>query len=249
MTRVQRLTEVFVEVADSLTDDFDIIDFLQRLAQRCAELLDIATVGILLVDEHGTLHPLAASDESTRLLELFASQHDQGPCVECFRTGDARIDVDLTAPITRTRWPHFTTRATEAGFVRTHAFPMRLRQRVVGALSLFQRESTPISEEDRLLAQALADIATIAILQQRTLERSQVERVQLQTALTNRIVIEQAKGVLAERWGLSVDDAFGAFRRYARAHHLRLAALAYDVVQGDFDTAAIFREPEGPEGS
>lgn len=243
MARVQRLTEVFVEVADSLTDDFDVIDFLQRLAERCAELLDIATIGILLVDEHDTLRPLAASDESTRLLELFASQHDEGPCVECFRTGSARIDVDLTAPITRTRWPHFTARAAEAGIVRTHAFPMRLRQRVVGTLSLFQRDQTPIGEEDRLLAQALADVATIAILQQRTLERSQIERGQLQAALTNRIVVEQAKGILAERWGLSVDDAFDAFRRYARAHHLRLAALACDVVQGDFDTEMIVREP------
>jgi len=241
MARVQRLTEVFVEVADSLTDDFDIIDFLQRLSVRCVELLDVSAAGIMLADQHGELQILAASDEHTRLLELFAVQHDQGPCVECYRSGDARTDIDLTGDLARTRWPRFTALAVETGFVRTHAIPLRLRQRVVGALNLFQNEPGLFSDADQALAQALADIATIAILQQRTLEQSHVERVQLQTALTNRIVVEQAKGILAERWQISVDDAFACLRSYARSHQRRLAALAHQVIRGEIDTEVILR--------
>ena len=166
----QRITEVFVEVADSLTDDFDIIDLLQRLSERCVELLDVSAAGILLVDQYDQLQILAASDENTRLLELFALQHDQGPCVECYRSGTARTDIDLTTAAALTRWPHFTARARHSGFARTHAVPLRLRQRVVGALNLFQTSNPAPSPPRPTLARALADIATIAILQQRTLQ-------------------------------------------------------------------------------
>ncbi|TJZ91498.1 GAF and ANTAR domain-containing protein, partial [Actinacidiphila oryziradicis] len=217
MTREHRVTEVFVEVADSLIDDFDLIDFLQQLSVRCMELLNVAAVGILLADQHDMLQTMAASDEHTRLLELFALQHDQGPCVDCYKSGQARTNINLTDPKVTAAWPAFAARAAETGFVATNALPLRLRGRVIGALALFQTDPGPLSDEDITLAQALADMATIAILQQRTLDQSQVERAQLQYALTSRIVLEQAKGILAERWHVSVDDAFAAFRGYARA--------------------------------
>ncbi|MFJ4932751.1 GAF domain-containing protein [Streptomyces pseudovenezuelae] len=217
MTRERRLAEIFVEVADSLVEDFDVIDLLQRLSARCVELLDVSAAGILLADAHGELQVIAASDERTRLLELFALQHDQGPCVECYRTGTARTDIDLTRPEPAMGWSRFAARARETGYVSTHAIPLRLRRRVVGALNLFQTTAHRLGDDDIALAQALADVATIAILQQRTLERSHLENSQLESALTSRILIEQVKGVLAERWNTSVDDAFEAFRSYARA--------------------------------
>ncbi|GAV38257.1 GAF and ANTAR domain-containing protein [Streptomyces acidiscabies] len=239
MARERRLSEIFVEVADSLVEDFDVIDLLQRLSARCVELLDVSAAGILLADVHGELQTIAASDERTHLLELFALQHDQGPCVECYRAGTARTNIDLTRPDTSAGWPRFAARARETGYVTTHAIPLRLRSRVVGALNLFQSAPHPLGDDDVALAQALADVATIAILQQRTLEQSYVENSQLQTALNSRILVEQVKGVLAERWNTSVDDAFAAFRSYARARRLLLSDLAAQIIAGAFDTAAI----------
>ncbi|MER7561999.1 GAF and ANTAR domain-containing protein [Streptomyces sp. NPDC048523] len=239
MARERRLAEIFVEVADSLVEDFDVIDLLQRLSARCVELLDVSAAGILLADAQGELQIIAASDERTRLLELFALQHDQGPCVECYRTGTARTDIDLTCPEPTMGWPRFAARARETGYVSTHAIPLRLRRRVVGALNLFQTTAHRLGDDDTALAQALADVATIAILQQRTLERSHLENSQLETALTSRVLIEQVKGVLAERWNASVDDAFEAFRSYARARHLRLSELAAQIISGDVDSSAI----------
>ncbi|MER5948877.1 GAF and ANTAR domain-containing protein [Streptomyces sp. NPDC001904] len=239
MAREQRLAEVFVEIADSLIDDFDVLDLLQRLTTRCVELLDVSAAGILLADAHGELQVIAASDEHTRLLEVFGRQHDQGPCTECFRTGRARVNIDLLRHEATAAWPRFAPRARETGFVTTHAIPLRLRDRVVGALNLFQTVAHRLSGDDAVLAQALADIATITILQQRTLERSHVENAQLNGALTSRILVEQAKGVLAERWNTSVDDAFVALRGYARTHHLRLTDFARSIVDGSFDTSSI----------
>ncbi|MGW3284033.1 ANTAR domain-containing protein [Streptomyces sp. NPDC001002] len=239
MTREQRLAEVFVEIADSLIDDFDVLDLLQRLSTRCVELLEVSAAGILLADPHGELQVIAASDEHTRLLELLALQHDQGPCVECFHTGAARTNIDLRRPEAAAAWPRFTPRARELGFVATHAIPLRLRDRVVGALNLFQLSVHRLDDSEIALAQALADVATITILQQRTLEKTYVENTQLSTALTSRILVEQVKGVLAERWGTSVDEAFAAFRSYARAHHLRLTDFARHIVDGTFDTSTI----------
>ncbi|WP_182443958.1 GAF and ANTAR domain-containing protein [Streptacidiphilus sp. PB12-B1b] len=247
MTREQELTKVFVEVADSLIDDFDLIDFLHRLSVRCVELLDVSACGVLLADEHEVLQVLAASDEHTRLLELFALQHDQGPCVECYQSGRPRTNISLGDQDAARRWPQFTPTARRSGFVSVTAIPLRLRGRVIGALGLFQTRPDPLSDVDTALAQALADVATIAILQQRTLAHSETERGQLQYALTSRIVLEQVKGILAERWQVSTDEAFAAFRSYARSHHHQLARLARQIADGTFDTEQIPRSPQhGP---
>jgi GAF domain-containing protein len=248
MTREQRLGEIFVEIADSLVEDFDVIDLLHRLSARCVELLDVSAAGILLADAHGELQVIAASDEHTRLLELFALQHDQGPCVECYRSGTARTNIDLTRPEASARWPRFAPQALETGYVTTHAIPLRLRNRVVGALNLFQTTPHHLGDDDIALAQALADVATITILQQRTLEQSHVENSQLENALISRVLVEQVKGVLAERWETSVDAAFATFRSYARARHLRLSDLAVQIISGDFDTSAIPAPVPDPPG-
>ncbi|WP_330456010.1 GAF and ANTAR domain-containing protein [Streptomyces sp. NBC_00820] len=243
-TREQQVTEVFVEVADSLIDDFDVIDFLQKLSVRCMELLDVAAVGILLSDEGGGLHVLAASDEDTRLLELFALQHDEGPCVDCCNDGQPRINISLTDPDAAARWPQFARSAHDTGFTTTNALPLRLRGRVIGALSLFRTTPEPLATSDVALAQALADVATIAILQQRTLVHIETERDQLQYALNSRIVIEQVKGILAERWQTSIDEAFRTFRAYARAHNRKLSGLARDIAEGVQDTDVMRTLPQ-----
>ncbi|MHA6757004.1 GAF domain-containing protein [Streptacidiphilus sp. PAMC 29251] len=239
MTREQQLTEIFVEVADSLIDDFDLIDFLQQLSVRCMELLDVAAVGVLLADQHEHLQVLAASDEHTRVLELFALQHDQGPCVDSYRSGAPATNIDLHDPVATAHWPKFAQAAQATGFVAASALPMRLRGRIIGVMGLFQTDPAPLSDADVKIAQALADLATIAILQQRTLAASELERGQLQYALSSRVVLEQVKGQLAERWHLSVDEAFTAFRTYARSHHHQLARLARQIADDQFDTDQI----------
>ncbi|WNI16421.1 GAF and ANTAR domain-containing protein [Streptomyces sp. ITFR-21] len=246
MARPLRLMEIFVELADSLIDDFDVIDFLQRLSSRCVELLDVPAAGILLADQNGELQAVAASDEHTRLLELFALQQAQGPCVDCYRSGVARVNIDLTDPAVTKPWEAFALRAGAAGFQVTHAIPLRVRDRVVGALNLFHTDRGQLPPEDIALAQAMADIATIAILQQRTLDRSHIETTQLQNALNTRVVIEQAKGVLAERWNSDVDQAFTALRTYARFHNLRISDLAHAVIDGRLDTLLIPPPPPPP---
>lgn len=239
MASQQRTLEILVEAVDSLIDDFDLIDFLHRLTSRCVELLDVDAVGVMIVDPHGELQVIAASDEHTRLLELFALQHEQGPCVECYHSGQAQLNIDLESSQVTAAFGPFAARAREAGFRTTHAIPMRLRHQVIGALNLFHSRTARISESDTQLAQALADVATIAILQQRTIEQGNVDKAQLQAALHSRVVIEQAKGVLAERWQVGLDEAFESLRSYARPRRLRMADLAQQVVQGTLDTAVL----------
>ncbi|MFH8410162.1 ANTAR domain-containing protein [Streptomyces sp. NPDC018019] len=239
MTREERLLAAVLDAVDTLVDDFDLIDFLHTLCGRCVELLDVSAVGVMLVDPGGRLQLIAASDEHARLLELFALQHEEGPCVECHRDGAARLNVDLGSPAQTDGFPRFAEQARQSGFAVTHALPMRLRERSVGAMNLFHTRRQDLSGADARVAQALADVATIAILQHRTIAHGNQERAQLQAALSSRIVIEQAKGILAERWNTSLDDAFDAVRRHARRNHLRLSELCRQVIAGDIDTGEI----------
>ena len=241
MTREQQLTTAFVQTADTLTEDFDVIDFLQQLCARCVELLDVAAAGVLLADTGEELQLLAASDERARLLELFALQHDQGPCVACYASGQPRTGIDLTDPQVTGDWPRFAERAHADGFTVAHALPLRLRGRIIGALGLFQTGHIRLDDTDTALAQALADVATISLMQQRTLDHAHTEAANLQYALSSRIILEQTKGILAERWGCTVDDAFAALNSYARAHRLKLTQLAREITDGTFNTDAITR--------
>ncbi|MFI7320248.1 ANTAR domain-containing protein [Streptomyces venezuelae] len=241
MTREERLLAAMVEAVDTLVDNFDLIDFLHQLCGRCNDLLDVSAVGVMVTDPGGTLQLIAASDEHTRLLELFSVQTDQGPCVECHRSGAARLNIALGSPGQTAEFPLFATRARQAGFTTTHALPMRLRRQIVGALNLFDTREQNLSHSDARVAQTLADVTTIAILQQRTIAHANVERAQLQAALTSRICIEQAKGMLAERWAISLDDAFDALRGHARSHQQPLTALCQQLIDGSLDTSTIQR--------
>jgi transcriptional regulator with GAF, ATPase, and Fis domain len=224
-----RLTDVFVEMADTLVDEFDMLEFLHGLTARCVELLGVAAAGLMLTDERDKLQVVAASSERTRLLELFQLQADEGPCLECFHSGQPVSVADL--PSAR-RWPHFTEAASEVGFVAVHAVPMRLRSEVIGALNLFDTKAGAMDLEGQRIGQALADVATIGLLQQRAIRQRDNLTEQLQTALNSRILIEQAKGVLAERMQVGVDEAFSLLHGEARARSRRLSDLAQAVVDG-----------------
>jgi hypothetical protein len=247
MSREERLAETFVELADTLVADFDVIEFLQVLASRCVELLDVAAAGLVLADPGGSLRVVAASDERARLLELFEVQNDEGPCRDCYRLGAAVVNVDLEEA--RTRWPLFAPRAIAGGFGSANALPLRLRSQVVGSLNLFNTGPGGLAKLELRLAQALADAATIGILQQRTIRHVEVAASQLQAALTSRVVIEQAKGVLAERLQISTDEAFGVLRTTARSHTCLLSDLARDVASGSADVTQILADSRERESA
>ncbi|MEU7578123.1 ANTAR domain-containing protein [Streptomyces sp. NPDC041068] len=207
------------------------MEFLRDLTVRCVDVLEVSGAVVLLSgDPSGVVE---ASDERTRALELSALRQGEGPCLESCRSGVALPDVDLGGAEVAARWPRYTAQARAAGFAAVQALPLRHGaaggERVVGALGLFHVEGR-LGADRFAFAQTLADLAAAVILRQRSLERSDVQRGQLQAALTSRVVIEQAKGVLAERWQCSVDQAFMALREYARARRLRLAEVARQVV-------------------
>ena len=229
MTREQQLIEAFVEAADTLVDDFDVIDFLHTMAEHCVKLLEVDAAGLMLADQRGQLRATAASSENARLLELFELQTNAGPCLDAYRTGAPVVNADLHD--NTERWPQFAEAAELAGFVSVHALPLRLRATVIGALNLFSAHPGPLSDADARTGQALADVATIGILSQRNIYQAELLATQLQQALTSRVTIEQAKGVLSERRGISVDAAFALLRAHARNHNLRLSDLAKDVAR------------------
>lgn len=228
------LADVFVELSDTLVADFDLIDFLHGLTERCVELLGVSAAGLLLADGQGALQLVAASSERSRLLELFQLQAEQGPCLDCYHTGTPVTVPDLPQA---GRWPRFTAAAAEVGFAAVHALPMRLRTDIIGALNLFGTEPGPLAPDKLRIGQAMADVATIGLLQQRAIHDRDVVTRQLENALNSRILIEQAKGVLAERLQVSMEDAFTTMRTGARNRNLRLVALAEAIVSGS-DQAA-----------
>lgn len=236
--RENRVAQTFVNLADTLVDEFDLSDFLHILVERCVELLDVTAAGVLLADQRGGVRMAAASSEKAELLELFAADTHDGPCVECVRTGQPTGSNDLTAETDR--WPRFAAAAEMCGFVAAHALPLRLRRDVIGALSLLNSVGQGAHSTSAQLGQALADVATIGILQQRAISHAEVLTEQLQSALNTRVVLEQAKGMLAAySRTLTPEQAFTKLRAYARAHRLQLSKLAHDVIIGTAPIAAI----------
>jgi hypothetical protein len=226
----RRVRETFIELTDTLVTDFDVIDYLGRLADRCTELLGVSACGILLADHHGVLNLLGASTEQARLLELWQLQNAEGPCLDAYRTGQPVQCADMADA--SERWPRFAAAAATAGFASVQVLPMRLREQQLGAVNLFSAEPGPLDADSIALGQALADAATIGIIHQRSLAASEFVAEQLQTALNSRILIEQAKGFLAERFTVSVEEAFGMMRSYARGHHRKLTDVAADITAG-----------------
>jgi GAF domain-containing protein len=230
MPREATLARTMVELADTLVADFDVVELLTRLTGRCVEVLDVGAAGLLLASVEGELRVMASSTEAVHLLELFEVQSQEGPCLDCYLTGQPVVNQDLASA--NGRWPRFADEALAAGYRAVHALPMRLRGNVIGALNMFHAEPTLMTETDVAAAQALADIATIAVLQHRAAVEAQVLNTQLNHALNSRIVIEQAKGVVAERQQLDMEQAFNRLRNYARNHNRRLADVARDVIDG-----------------
>ncbi|GAA2567868.1 GAF and ANTAR domain-containing protein [Winogradskya consettensis] len=225
----ERLAAIFVEVADTLVDDFDLIEFLHMLTERATTLVGAAATGLVLADAHGRLEFMAASDENVKLLELFQLQYDQGPCLEAFASGQPVINVDLAGA--SGRWPRFAPRATAAGYQSVHAFPLRVRSQVIGAMNVFgDHRGGDFTDADVPLMQALTDVAAIGLLQERAISRGEMLTEQLQSALNSRIALEQAKGAVAQAAGISVDEAFLAIRAYAVGHHRKLTDLCYAII-------------------
>jgi len=224
------LSETFVELTDTMVADFDVIDFLHVLTDRSVQLLDVSAAGLLVADPRGELRVVAASSEAARLLELFQLQNDQGPCLDCFRAGQPVAADDLAAA--GDRWHRFAPAARQAGFAAVQALPMRLRDQVIGALNLFRERPGPFDPADVRIGQALADVATISLLHERSMRRSDALNEQLQTALNSRVIIEQAKGKLAERLSLDMDQAFNMLRDHARSRNQRLSDLAQAFIDG-----------------
>jgi len=225
------LSDTFVELADTMVAEFDVIDFLHLLTDRSVALLGASAAGVVLADPRGELRVAAASSEEAGLLELFQLQNDQGPCLDCFRTGRPVTADDLTGPCQR--WPRFAEAAARSGFRTVEALPMRLRDQVIGALNLFRAEPGPIDPADLRIGQALADVATIGLLHERNVRRREAVAEQLQAALNSRVVIEQAKGKLAERLSVDMDRAFNMLRDYARNTNQHLTDVARTLVEGD----------------
>jgi len=229
MILTTKLADVFVEVADTLVDDFDVVDFLNTLTGHAVAVSGAAAAGLLLSDHDDRLQFMAATDEDSRSLELYQLQNAEGPCLDAFRLGEPVVNADLAHA--GGRWPQFAPKAIEAGYRSVHAFPMRLRDRVIGALNLFGSDDHRFAPEEVRVVQALADIATIGLLQQRSIADAADLTAQLQAALNSRIVIEQAKGAFAQLHGTTVDEAFRRLRQEARTSRRKLTDVCADVLE------------------
>ena len=227
--RERVLTEAFVSLADTLVSDYDVIDLLHRLCSDSVRLLPVDAAGLLLSDQRGTLRVVSSSAEQAHLVELFQLQANEGPCLDCFRTSQQVVSTDLSR---EARWPRFVERARQAGYGAVHALPLRLRSETIGGLNLFGSTPGALPPHALRVGQALADVATIGILQERALRRQEVLAEQLQGALNSRVIIEQAKGMLAERGQIDLSQAFAVLRAHARTSQQRLSDLARDVVNG-----------------
>ncbi|MBW0101301.1 GAF and ANTAR domain-containing protein [Pseudonocardia sp. KRD-291] len=238
--REKDLVAAFVRMADTLIADFDVIELLHGLCDDCVTLLGVDAAGLLLTDQRGSLQVVSASTEAAHLVELFQLQAEQGPCLDCFAT---------TAPVhagdlgTESRWPLFTDRARQEGYAAVHALPMRLRGQTIGALNLFHRRPTAMQEQELRVGQALADVATIAILAERSTRERELLTEQLQGALNSRVIIEQAKGMLAERARIGMDEAFARLRRHARDTGTRLADVARGLTEATLDATPLLEPP------
>jgi transcriptional regulator with GAF, ATPase, and Fis domain len=226
--REAAVSRAFVQLANGMVDGVDVVDLLGTLTTECARLLDIASAGLLLADRHAVLHVVAASSEATRSLELFQLQRDQGPCLDCFHSGTPVSVPDLAAEAAR--WPAFVGAAQSAGFASLHALPMRLRDNVLGALGLFGTTAGALGDDDLDLGQALAHVASVALVSDRATADHAAVAEQLQSALTSRVLVEQAKGLLAQLGGLEMAQAFEALRHFSRDHNERLTDVAGRVV-------------------
>jgi GAF domain-containing protein len=239
-SREAALAQTFVRLADTLASDFDIVDFLHSLSADSVEILGAEAAGVMLANARGGLRLIASSDERMRLLELFELQGEQGPCLDAFSTGRP---LQASAADSRTRWPDFAPRASDSGFQRMCAVPLRVRVDVIGAMNLFRATDEPFTADEMDIAQAMAEMAAIGLIQERALRERSLLTEQLQAALNSRVIIEQAKGMLAEYLKITMGDAFQLLRNYARNHNRKLSDVARDVVDRKIPNAAFALRP------
>lgn len=235
----RRLSEAFVKLADTLVGDFDVAEVLYHLVERCTELFDVDEAGLLLAEPGGGLHVMASTSETTHLIELLQVQNDEGPCRDAFRTGKEVVVPSLEAA--SERWPIFVTTATNAGFNSMVALPMRLRDQVIGAMNLFRIQTGTMSADEIAAAQALADVATISLLQDQAARDSRILVDQLHGALNSRIAIEQAKGIIFQVHSIDMGEAFRLLRAYSRDHNERIADVARQIIDGSLDLHRLIR--------
>lgn len=217
-----------MKVADTLVADYDVVDLLHTLLKESVRLLDAFAAGLLLADPAGELQLLASTSDESQVVEIFQLQAGAGPCGDCYTLGTLVTINDLAA--SGDRWPDFAAAALSQGFRSVHAIPMRVRTRTIAALNLFRSDAGELTAEDAAVGQALADVATISILQERTIQENAIVNEQLQRALTSRILIEQAKAVIAQTSKVEMPEAFSRLRAYARSHHYTLHQTAEGVI-------------------
>jgi transcriptional regulator with GAF, ATPase, and Fis domain len=239
MVNQQRLVSAFIELADTLVDTFDVMEFLDALVDLSVELLDVDAAGLMLVDQQGRLQQMAASRQDSELLDLFELQTQEGPCLDCYETGAPVVNVGAAEGAVR--WPTFFPAVLNAGYTSVHAIPLRLREQVIGAINLFVRSERDLTEDDLALGRGLADMATIGLLQERAVHQQQILAEQLQGALTSRVRVEQAKGMVAERQNIEVAVAFNIIRSHARRQGRPLAEVAAEIIDGTIDTGTLRR--------
>ena len=228
LNREKKIVATFVTLADSLVVGFDVVELLQTLVDTCTEVLEVSAAGIMLADDYGELSVLVSTSEAGNLVELIQLSTGSGPCVDSYRSGVVVSIPDVES--IQNDWPEFTSAAVAQGFHSVHAVPLRLRGAVIGTMNLFGHESVALNEEDAALAQGLADVATIAILQERALKEHSIAREQLQGALDSRVIIEQAKGVISQLRDVDMDEAFTLLRQHARSNHLQIREVSEQVV-------------------
>jgi transcriptional regulator with GAF, ATPase, and Fis domain len=236
-TRERDIIRAFVDLSNELVDGYDIVELLVRLTMNCAQLLDVASSGLLLADQRGVLHLIATTSARTHDLEVFQLQRDEGPCLDCYHSGAPVIVPDLADQVQR--WPQFCPAAQSVGFASVHALPMRLRDTVLGALGLFGDRPGTLDADDLALAQALVHVASVAIVNEKAAADRDTINAQLQHALTSRIALEQAKGALAYAGQMDMDQAFTVLRRYARDHGHKLTDVASRLVQRELRTEEV----------
>ncbi|POH66387.1 transcriptional regulator [Cryobacterium zongtaii] len=236
-TREERINDAFVRVAGSLVADYDIVDLLSTLVYTCTQLLDVQAGGILLADGTGMLELVASTSEEAEIVEVMIVAAGAGPCIDCYQTGSVVSVPDIEAD--PRDWPRFRRSALDQGFRAAHATPLRLHGEVIGAMNLLSTEAGALSDRDAQLAQALADVATVGILHERSFRQPEVVAAQLHLALDTRILVEQAKGVLAEVRSCTMSEAFDALRDYARTHEVTLRAAAAGVVNRSISAEAL----------
>jgi GAF domain-containing protein len=237
----------FVEIVDTLVGDFDVIEVMTLLTTRVVQLLDVTAAGILLADTDNNLRVIGASDEQSNMLELFQLQNDQGPCLDSFRSGEsvANSRLDLDSP-----WPEFAAASLRAGLPSVCAIPLRLKNLTIGCLNMFSAKPLPLSDPEIALAQALADVATIAIVQDLATRKAIIREGELQHALNSRISIEQAKGIISASLGVDMKEAFRQLLAFARNNNRALTGVANDLVTGILNVAVLAqRKPPPPASS